>query len=635
MKKSIPLNAYLWFLLATVLLSCQKEEPHTPTMPSQTTKAADNAHGVLEKKLDIPYTVGNMQKALKEVMTSFKHQLPQSKLAKVGKTVEIQPSHFYYRFLPKDSLEYERLATDTVLLTSNAPLDYEIATDGDYFDDEGTEEDNSFGYQYTVFPADHAFPQDITHQKLNDLYFAPEEETGTMEKGEITVQQPQSKTSKALAKLDENGELFEFLELEALKLTNNLEEDELETLRFFLPNDPSGKHYTHSEALALGYALPQLHIDYAHIMAQQQKEGTDSAARWWKRKKWNPHGRITVREDAIGRNVGVVGAEVRVRKWGLVVIKRTRTNAKGEFRTSSTKTKRVKYAVYFNSNHRKFVVKAGTIFWDARHRGTRTYKNGGWHQHFSYGRGKFYALVHNAVYDFYNRAVGKFGLNHPNQSWLRINAQYTKESGDHLDLNPGGKYSLVPHSEIRVGRMDNGKPMASDEIYALATHEMTHASHYRMDRTFFINIKGAGCTLQTMAESWATGVETVVTNDRYLGLKSNYIATGSYRNYRPLNLFNSERQAREIRHRSNNEYTPIVIDLVDDFNQRDKLNNSALPIDRVKGYTLKQIQTSLNHARGPHGWKERLKSQHYNSTEVYVDELFSVYMYDNCKTIFN
>lgn len=193
MKKLIPWNTSLWLLIAIVFQSCQKEESIPTKMSSRTTKAADNAQGVLGKKLDIPYTVGNMQKALNEVMASFKHQLPQSKLAKLGKTVEIQPSHYYYRFLPKDSTEYERLATDTVLLTSNAPLDYEITIDGDYFDDEGTEEDNSFGFQYTVFPSDYGFPQDIAHQKLNDLYFAPEEETGTMEKGEITVQHPNPK----------------------------------------------------------------------------------------------------------------------------------------------------------------------------------------------------------------------------------------------------------------------------------------------------------------------------------------------------------------------------------------------------------------------------------------------------------
>ena len=134
-----------------------------------------------------------------------------------------------------------------------------------------------------------------------------------------------------------------------------------------------------------------------------------------------------------------------------------------------------------------------------------------------------------------------------------------------------------------------------------------------------------------LRESWAEGVETVVTNDRYLSLNSNYRATGSIRSYASLNLFNSYRQNNIIKHASNYEYTPIVIDLVDDFNQRNHFNNQSLPIDRVRGYTLKQIQTSLNNSRGPHTWKERLKSQHNNSTKGYIDELFGVYMFDNCK----
>ncbi|MEW2920036.1 hypothetical protein AB1A65_01115 [Muricauda sp. ANG21] len=160
---------------------------------------------------------------------------------------------------------------------------------------------------------------------------------------------------------------------------------------------------------------------------------------------------------------------------------------------------------------------------------------------------------------------------------------------------------------------------------------MAHASHYRMDRDFFINIRAAGCTLQTMAESWAIGVETEVTNNRYRELNSNYRATGSIGNNFPLNLYKSDKQNREIKHGSNYEYTPIVIDLIDDFNQRVEFNNPARPVDRVKGYTLKQIQSSLHGTRGPHSWKQRLKSQHNNPTEGYVDELFNEYMYDNCR----
>ncbi|WP_306013704.1 MULTISPECIES: hypothetical protein [unclassified Allomuricauda] len=628
MKNHFP---FLGALLVVLLQSCNKDTTELSTDVNNEQIESDSEKIVMGDTLDIPFTVANMQTAMDNLLFNLKNGAKKSKLSNTFKAdgaIEIVPSHFYYRFLPKDSTEYHQLTNDTILQVSNIPLHLKVEEEGDYYDDpdyEGDENPGDLSYLYAVVPYDHAVPESIHKELLDNYYFAPETTKEELAEGEVAVKQPVNKTTKDLLTVDENGEVFEYLELEALKLTNNLDADELAVLRFYLPNDSSGTTYAFSEAAALGYEQKDLILDLTSIDALLEQEELAS------RRRWSPSGTITVQEDVVGLNVGVAGAEVKVRKWGLVVIRRAYTNSQGQFRTSSTRTKRVKYAVYFNNPSRKFRIMAGTIFLEARHRGTRSYKRQPWNQNFSYGRGKFYAQVHNAAYDFYTRAVGKFGLHHPNQSWLRISAKYNREAGDHLDLNPGGRFSLIPHSEIRVGRLDDGRIMASDEIYALVIHEMTHASHYRMDRSFFINLRGAGCTLQTMAESWATGVETVVTNDRYLSLKSNYRATGSIANYNPLNLFNSDKQNREIKPRSNYEYTPIVIDLVDNYNQRHELNDPNLPIDRVRGYYLTQIQTSLNSSRGPHTWKERIKSQHNNSTENYVDELFNVYMYDNCK----
>ncbi|MCB0373104.1 MAG: hypothetical protein KDD31_08865 [Muricauda sp.] len=586
---------------------------------------------VLGEELDIPYTVENMQTAFDNLLFNLKNKSKHSKLSKTFKdeeSLEILPSHYYYRFLPKDSAEHNVLVNDTILQTTNVPLHFKIEQEGDYYQDpdlEGDGNNPTFSYLYAVVPYDHPLPENIQHEKLDNYYFAPELGKEEPEEGEIIVKQPINKTTKDILTVDENGEVFEYLELEALKLTNNLEEDELNALKFYLPNDSTATLYTYEAAHELGYEQKDLIIDLASIdnmLEQEEMAG---------RKKWQPSGKISVHEDAVSKTVGVSGAEVKVRKWGLVVIRRAYTNKNGEFKTQSTRTKRVKYSVYFQNSFHKFRIKAGNMLINAKHRGTRTYKRKSWNQHFSSGRSKFYALVHNAANDFYDRAVAKFGLHNPNKSWLRISAKYNQHAGDHLDLNPGGRYSLIPYAEIRVGRIKSGKPMASDQIYGLVTHEMTHASHYRMDPSFFINIRGVGCTLQTMAESWATGTETVLTNDRYLSLNPKYQATNRIGSTPPLNLYNSNKQARVIEHGSNYEYTPIVIDLVDNYNQRNELEENLLPLDRVKDYNLSQIQTSLKGSRGPHTWKERLKNQHYNQTEKYIDELFNVYMYDNCK----
>lgn len=635
-KNYIPLLVMI--VLGIMIQSCEKENP--PLQEKSQTGDTDNAKIIMGDTLEIPYTVANMQTAIDNLIFNLKKNSKTSKLAKTfkdGEDIGILPSHYYYRFLPKDSLEHDRLVNDTILQVSNIPLHLKVVEEGDYYDDpdlEGDENPGDLAYLYAVVPYDHPVPENIHKELLDTYYFAPEQSKEEPVEGEVAVKQPVNKTTKDILNVDENGEVFEYLELEALKLTNNLDEDELAVLRFYLPNDTTATLYSYDQAAQLGYEQKQLILDLNSIDALLEQETLAN------RSKWNPSGTITVQEDVVNRKVGVVGAEVKVRKWGLVVIKRARTNHKGEFRTSSTSTKRVKYAVHFENSERKFKVKAGTIFADAKHRGTRTYKKQSWSQHFSSGRGQFYALVHNAAYDFYDRAVGKFGLHHPNQSWLRISARYNGKISDsrHSDINVNGKIPWVPilalKSEIQVGRLSKGSYKGSDLIYGAVTHEMAHASHYRMDRGFFLNISGAGCRLQTMAESWALGVETVVTNDRYLGLNSNYVGSNNISDLSTniyKRLYNSDRQEKPIEHKSNYEYTPIVIDLVDDFNQKFQINDQSLPIDRVMGYSLKQIQTSLNNSRGPHTWKERLKSQHSNATENYVDELFGVYMFDNCK----
>lgn len=605
------------------------------------------------KELDVPYTVENMDKAFKQVLLHLDKKATYGKSqfattsrfalkSSSAKNIEITPSHYYYRFLPKDSTQYNTLINDTILDVTNIPMHLEVLEDGDVYDDpdiNGDETGETFGWQYAVLPYDYSFPSHILNERLEDMYFAPElDENEPLAKGESSVFKSTNKTTDDILTVDENGEVYEYLELEALKLTNNLDEEELAVLRFYLPNDTSGTTYTFDQAVGNGYQMPELILDYDSVIELINLEAVattkNSSSLTARRRRWSPSGNITVRDDVLNRDLPVRGAHVKVRKWGFLVIKKAYTDNNGDFRTSSTRTKRVKYAVYFENDSRKFRIKAGNIFVNAKHRGHTTYKRRGWAQNFNFGRSKFYAQVHNATNDFYDRAVNKFRLQHPNWNWLRINAQYNQDAGRHLDLNPNGEMPWIPilalNAEIKVGRLNSsGGELRSDQIYGLVTHEMTHASHYRLERAFFINPRAAGCTLQTMAESWAEGVETVVTNDRYLELNPNYRATVRFNNTRPTDLYNSRKQNEVIARGSKEEYTPIVIDLVDDFNQRAEIR-VAVPMDRVRGYTLRQIQTSLENARGPHGWKENLIRDHFNATEGFVEELFDVYMYDNC-----
>ena len=119
-------------------------------------------------------------------------------------------------------------------------------------------------------------------------------------------------------------------------------------------------------------------------------------------------------------------------------------------------------------------------------------------------------------------------------------------------------------------------------------------------------------------ESWAEGVETVVTNNRYKNLNPSY-----FNNSNDNIGWNYLRQRDRILEM--NEYTPIVADLIDDYNQSVKYSylNPKPPLDRVRNYNLQQIQKALDNCRTIDCWERNLKIYYHNSSEQHLSELFN------------
>ena len=46
-------------------------------------------------------------------------------------------------------------------------------------------------------------------------------------------------------------------------------------------------------------------------------------------------------------------------------------------------------------------------------------------------------------------------------------------------------------------------------------------------------------------------------------------------------------------------------------------------LDRVSGYTVKQLEDGLRGAKSWTDWRNNIKARHNNSTESFVDELFN------------
>ena len=72
-----------------------------------------------------------------------------------------------------------------------------------------------------------------------------------------------------------------------------------------------------------------------------------------------------------------------------------------------------------------------------------------------------------------------------------------------------------------------------------------------------------------------------------------------------------------------NEYTPIVIDLIDNFDQ--STNDNSWPQDHVSGYTLSTIQTALKNCRTLKAWRENLNNN--RPSGVITSELNQLFSY--------
>lgn len=561
--------------------SCENE----PVELSSTTKDVSNSgNSVLGEKKIIPFTVENMQKAYQSLLnnpTASKYPSSGEYYRSSSTGYQIETTHYYVKFHPQDSLQYERIVNDSILAVSDIPFEYDIDTDGEKYQDPsliGTD----FTYYYSVCPIDYQVPEGVPYEIITNLHFTKEDMIGN-NPTEIQIQEI---------------DFYYDLNLETLKLTNNLEINEKEELIYlFTSPDGTQQQLTYQQAINQGLSLEEVIIDFSEIETLER------------RRSWSPSGTITVNEDAINQNIGVNGALIRVRKWGWLVIRTANTNSNGYFQTSSTRTKKVKYALYYQ-HQPFFTVKAGSAFWNARDRGTATHTRSAWNRHYSSGVKKFYALIHNAAYDYYSRIVNVYNISNPG-FFKRIVGKNWYYASSHYVNSFQSTFSFY---DIRITIGSNGTYRGSDGIYATTIHELTHAGHRNMDSGMFSTFHSGSCNRAVLVESWAEGVETIVTNDRYNILTSN--------NYQSSQLgggrWNSFRQRQTVAQM--NEYTPIVEDLIDNLNQNSI--NSARPLDRVNGYNLNQVQNSINNCRDIDCWENKLRDNYSNPTENNLKELF-------------
>ena len=154
--------------LALSFASCEDEEAFDSDVGSSQSKremGIKEGEIRLGEKINSPVTLRNMQRAA--------DSLAQRNGMVLRSATQLEATHLYVRFLPKDSAEYELLVGDTLLDPTPYPWDYEL-TEGDSYHDPSLPWD-AYQWQYTVVPAEHDLGKyEIDYEVLEELYMPNE-----------------------------------------------------------------------------------------------------------------------------------------------------------------------------------------------------------------------------------------------------------------------------------------------------------------------------------------------------------------------------------------------------------------------------------------------------------------------------
>ena len=568
---------------------------------------------ILGEQLENPYSVENMQRAYDSLQV-------QNKL-KTG--LKIETTHLYVRFRPKSDKELNLITRDTILEIYDYPLDVKIKRGGTHYHDPSVPA-NEITWQYTVVPVDYTFPK-VQYQKLADLYL-PEESNELTEVKSATT------------------DYFNWLKLEteALRITGNLNTtdtngnklkssswrpqgtikvwDDIITTTYYT-GQWIFSHYNYyngfnDETITLledeidshTYAediLPQLPTylaDYIEEIFEEEdpynhyEEGDilEEIIEDSREAVYNYQSSST-----ISSYMPLEGVKVRARRW--FTTHTGITNSKGEFTCDGTFTRPANYSIKWERND--FDIRDGS-YGQAYFNGPKV--AGDWNLIIqdtpASPKSFLFAHIFRAAYTYYYKHT-QWGIKAPpkRDGIFDFLTQRLHIAGK--DKTGRSKYLDIRHlwqmAEISVFRNSYN----SQEIFGTTIHELAHASHWEIGYSSPQYAVDWVFDSPYLPESWAVGVETVITRDVYNS--NNY-------NWQYQMLYISQ---------MDDGYTCIVEDLMDTINQGG--TNPNYPNDQVSGYTLAQIEDALPNDFGSWWvWRTNLKEMYSNPTEQHLDALF-------------
>jgi hypothetical protein len=531
---------------------------------------------IRENKLN--YTKGKIMFTDNNQVLSINTQLSTKQGTAVA-TNGINATHYYLKFMPRNDADYALLKRDSNLIIYPFPLDNENVTyKGNYRDPAVA--DGIPTYQYAAVPISYVLPA-VPYQKIEDLYLPDE----------------QSKNSQVTVKGD-GGSSF------------TVSVQQLVNQAFCDGDDPDNpptesKAATNNNVLQANIGKPSV-ISLLPPEEPEPCEGGDGGSYppgdpYSDGESWRPNGRITMNDDFLG-TIGVEGIKVRARRWFTTYT--GITDANGYYAVDGWYTRPANYSFDFErydfsvNDHRGGPQSIGPYNLKSP-----------WNFELA-NYDKFCGTIFRAAYHYYYKDIQ--GLRRPplNSFWstqVKLAAFDWYENKDNGDMWAGR--NILFGSLIHIYHPQNG----SMETYATTIHELAHASHWNMSS----QIAGSyytkfGASDLNLVESWATGVQWVLTKMEY----PDY--------YGRIN--------------GSKDYTNIVMDMIDNPGEvfyQQVFRNGVLyqyqygtgsPIDEVGYYTIVQLENALRNQTTLTEWKTNLYNNYGNPTKQNLDPLFSHYI---------
>lgn len=565
------LKAILILSLLTMFIFSCSEEPEEPLLINKISQVGAN-----------PFSVPSMQKAMR-VLEGSSHYA-----AAGSPTLNPRVTHYYVVFSPRNNEELDLIAKSGEVELFEEPLDVSfLGEDRAMFEyNLASLGQDSPGHQFTTVRKEFNFPN-VDYQIIAEIYLPFED-------------------LHLLTETDTRGS--------AAGMTNMLPCDQY----------MMAQEWENQALMDNGYE------DFIEVdECDDQGGGGGSGGGSSNPYPANQWGRMRIYDNTPGVQRLIPISGVRVTTTRFLSWKRSDTNAEGYYKVNSPHhEKKSQYHIKWEDDDFRIIAHDGG---QAKLEGPD--QTGPWSFDIQdNSKAQWYGTAFSAAKQYYDGE--RYGLAKPqNGNLFRTTIKVrdnncTSRYAPHADIPVAGALFF---NDIKVC-VSNRKKLNISRIYGNTIHELTHSAHFKARPGNFseeILLRPSG---RRVLESWADGVEWWFTINKYQELSgSTDWGTYGFGNSSLLNsqfktIDNSRLDEDGKRIESDAIYTSLVIDLVDEYNQRTSTGDQSRPMDRVSGYTINQIENALYNSGGVSlftNWKHNLINMFSNPTEQFLHEYFA------------